>query len=161
MFETCRTISHSQPLPGNCYNCGPLRSIPQFPLVPRAKNTALILFRFGRAVGDGRPAKRQTSRHPRPRVAAGRGSWGGAEGNRPATRGDPRGQARRRAVEHLTSVPATLVFMEAARRLPASLADMADVLGARPAAVAVERGSPPNRWQAAARFRGGGGEGPC
>ncbi|HUT51019.1 MAG TPA: 16S rRNA (cytidine(1402)-2'-O)-methyltransferase [Alphaproteobacteria bacterium] len=45
---------------------------------------------------------------------------------------------RRRALEDLAGVPATLVFYEAANRLPAALADMADVLGPRPAAVARE-----------------------
>jgi len=45
---------------------------------------------------------------------------------------------RRRALEALSAVPATLLFYEAASRLPASLADMADVLGPRPAAVARE-----------------------
>jgi 16S rRNA (cytidine1402-2'-O)-methyltransferase len=45
---------------------------------------------------------------------------------------------RRRALEALSAVPATLLFYEAATRLPASLADMATVLGPRPAAVARE-----------------------
>jgi len=45
---------------------------------------------------------------------------------------------RRKALDDLAAVPATLVFYEAARRLPAALADMAAVLGARPAAVARE-----------------------
>lgn len=50
----------------------------------------------------------------------------------------PRAAARRRALAEVATVPASLVFMEAARRLPAALADMADVLGARPAAVTRE-----------------------
>lgn len=45
---------------------------------------------------------------------------------------------RRKALEALSTVPATLLFYEAASRLPASLADMAEVLGPRPAAVARE-----------------------
>jgi len=45
---------------------------------------------------------------------------------------------RRRALEDLAGVPATLVFYEAANRLPAALADMAEMLGPRPAAVARE-----------------------
>jgi len=47
-------------------------------------------------------------------------------------------QARRRALEELRAVPATLVFFESAQRLAASLADMAAVLGDRPAACARE-----------------------
>lgn len=50
----------------------------------------------------------------------------------------PRQGARRRALSELAAVPATLVFLESPRRLAASLADMAAVLGARPAAVARE-----------------------
>ena len=46
----------------------------------------------------------------------------------------PRAGARRRALAELAAVPASLVFMVPARRLPAALADMAEVLGARPAA---------------------------
>jgi len=46
--------------------------------------------------------------------------------------------ARRRALEELAAVPGTLIFYEAAKRLPASLADMAAVLGARDAVVARE-----------------------
>jgi 16S rRNA (cytidine1402-2'-O)-methyltransferase len=45
---------------------------------------------------------------------------------------------RRTALEGLAAVPATLVFYEAASRLSASLADMAEMLGPRPAAVARE-----------------------
>lgn len=50
----------------------------------------------------------------------------------------PRSPARRRALEPLAAIPATLVFLEAPQRLAASLADMAAVLGPRPAAVARE-----------------------
>jgi len=50
----------------------------------------------------------------------------------------PKEVARRRALDALKSVPATLVFLETAPRLAASLADMAAVLGDRPAAVARE-----------------------
>ena len=50
----------------------------------------------------------------------------------------PRQAARRRALEALAAVPATLVFYESPRRLAASLADMAAVLGDRPAAVCRE-----------------------
>jgi 16S rRNA (cytidine1402-2'-O)-methyltransferase len=46
--------------------------------------------------------------------------------------------ARRRALEALRAVPATLVFFESAPRLAASLADIAAVLGNRPAAAARE-----------------------
>jgi 16S rRNA (cytidine1402-2'-O)-methyltransferase len=45
---------------------------------------------------------------------------------------------RRRAIGAVTSLPSTLVFFEAPHRLAASLADLADLLGARPAAVARE-----------------------
>jgi 16S rRNA (cytidine1402-2'-O)-methyltransferase len=47
-------------------------------------------------------------------------------------------QARRRMLETLKPVPATLLFLESPARLAASLADMAAVLGDRPAAVARE-----------------------
>ncbi|HVH02122.1 MAG TPA: 16S rRNA (cytidine(1402)-2'-O)-methyltransferase [Amaricoccus sp.] len=51
----------------------------------------------------------------------------------------PRAAARRRALAPLAAVPATLVFYESPRRLAASLADMAAVLGPdRPAAVCRE-----------------------
>ena len=46
--------------------------------------------------------------------------------------------ARRRQLEGLRGVDATLVFYESPRRLAAALADMADVLGPREAAVARE-----------------------
>jgi 16S rRNA (cytidine1402-2'-O)-methyltransferase len=47
-------------------------------------------------------------------------------------------EARRRELGELAAVPATLVFLESANRLAASLADMAGALGAREAAVARE-----------------------
>jgi 16S rRNA (cytidine1402-2'-O)-methyltransferase len=50
----------------------------------------------------------------------------------------PKSGARRVRLEELKSVPATLVFFETARRLAKSLADMAEVLGAREAAIARE-----------------------
>ncbi len=46
--------------------------------------------------------------------------------------------ARRRELELLAATPATLIFFESTRRLAASLADMAAVLGPRQAAVARE-----------------------
>lgn len=46
--------------------------------------------------------------------------------------------ARRKALGALAQIPATLVFFEATSRLPAALADMAEVLGERGAAVARE-----------------------
>ena len=49
-----------------------------------------------------------------------------------------RGAARRSELADLAKVPATLVFLESPRRLAASLADMAAVLGPRAAAVARE-----------------------
>jgi 16S rRNA (cytidine1402-2'-O)-methyltransferase len=49
-----------------------------------------------------------------------------------------RGQARRRALEELAGVPATLIFFETAPRLAASLHDMKEMLGDRPAAMARE-----------------------
>lgn len=49
-----------------------------------------------------------------------------------------KGAARRTALSEIAAVPATLVFMESAPRLAASLADMAQILGDRPAAVARE-----------------------
>lgn len=50
----------------------------------------------------------------------------------------PRSAARRRFFTELAPVPATLVVMEAPHRLAASLSEMADILGAREAAVARE-----------------------
>ncbi len=49
-----------------------------------------------------------------------------------------KGGARRRFMEQVAGVPATLIFLESAKRLAASLADMAAVLGDREAAVARE-----------------------
>ena len=51
----------------------------------------------------------------------------------PAKEGD-----RRRAIASAGTVPATLVFFEAPHRLAASLVDLAELLGSRPAAVARE-----------------------
>ncbi len=45
---------------------------------------------------------------------------------------------RRRAIAEAGTVPSTLVFFEAPHRLPESLADLAELLGPRPAAVARE-----------------------
>jgi 16S rRNA (cytidine1402-2'-O)-methyltransferase len=45
---------------------------------------------------------------------------------------------RRKALEEVAKTPATLIFLESAKRLAASLADMAQVLGPRPAAVTRE-----------------------
>ncbi len=50
----------------------------------------------------------------------------------------PRTAARRRILAELRATPATLLFLESPRRLAAALADMAAVLGPRPAAVARE-----------------------
>jgi 16S rRNA (cytidine1402-2'-O)-methyltransferase len=50
----------------------------------------------------------------------------------------PRQAARRRALERWAAVDATLVFFESTRRLAESLADMTEVFGNRPAAVARE-----------------------
>jgi 16S rRNA (cytidine1402-2'-O)-methyltransferase len=50
----------------------------------------------------------------------------------------PRSAARRTFLEGLRGVQATLILFEGASRLGAALADMADVLGPRPAAVARE-----------------------
>ncbi len=49
-----------------------------------------------------------------------------------------RTSARRTRLAELAGIPATLVFFESARRLPEVLADLAAVLGSRPAAVARE-----------------------
>ncbi|MCZ6523749.1 MAG: 16S rRNA (cytidine(1402)-2'-O)-methyltransferase [Alphaproteobacteria bacterium] len=49
-----------------------------------------------------------------------------------------RGARRRRELKDLAAIEATLVVLESARRLPATLADMAAALGDRPAAVARE-----------------------
>jgi 16S rRNA (cytidine1402-2'-O)-methyltransferase len=50
----------------------------------------------------------------------------------------PRRAARREGLAELVAVPAALVFFESPRRLAESLADMRDILGDRPAAVARE-----------------------
>jgi 16S rRNA (cytidine1402-2'-O)-methyltransferase len=50
----------------------------------------------------------------------------------------PRQAARRTALAAIAGVPGTLLFFEGPSRLAASLADMAEVLGDRPAAVARE-----------------------
>jgi 16S rRNA (cytidine1402-2'-O)-methyltransferase len=50
----------------------------------------------------------------------------------------PKSAARRRALAEIAAVPATLIFLESAKRLDAALADMADMLGDREAAVARE-----------------------
>ena len=50
----------------------------------------------------------------------------------------PRQAARKRTLESLAAVPATLVFLESPRRLASSLADMAETLGPRQAAVTRE-----------------------
>lgn len=49
-----------------------------------------------------------------------------------------RAAARRRELTELVRVPATLVLMKSPQRLAASLADMYDILGDRPAAIARE-----------------------
>ena len=46
--------------------------------------------------------------------------------------------ARKRALKELADIPGTLVFLESAKRLPASMADMAEVLGQRDAAITRE-----------------------
>ncbi len=50
----------------------------------------------------------------------------------------PKSAQRRRELAGLAAIPGSLIFFEGAQRLPASLADMAAVLGPRPAAVARE-----------------------
>jgi len=50
----------------------------------------------------------------------------------------PRAGARRRALQELATIPATLLLLEPARHLPRTLAELAAVLGPRPAAVARE-----------------------
>jgi 16S rRNA (cytidine1402-2'-O)-methyltransferase len=50
----------------------------------------------------------------------------------------PKGGQRRKRLEELKPVPATLIFYETASRLAATLADMAEVFGAREAAIAKE-----------------------
>ncbi len=86
----------------------------------------------------------------------------------------PKSAARRAFLQDLKAVRATLILFEGASRLGASLADMAAVLGPRPAAVAREltklhetlkRGEPrrPGRRSVAggAQGRGGGGDRPA
>ena len=51
---------------------------------------------------------------------------------------DAKSVARRRDLKSMTAIPGTLIFYESGPRLAASLADMAAVLGDRPAAVARE-----------------------
>jgi 16S rRNA (cytidine1402-2'-O)-methyltransferase len=50
----------------------------------------------------------------------------------------PKTVARKKSLAELAAVPATLVFYESTQRLAASLADMAEILGPREAAVARE-----------------------
>lgn len=50
----------------------------------------------------------------------------------------PRGAARRAELGKLAAIEASLIFLESPRRLPEALADMAQMLGERPAAVARE-----------------------
>ena len=50
----------------------------------------------------------------------------------------PKGGQRRKRLEELKPVPATLIFYETASRLHAALADLAEVYGAREAAIAKE-----------------------
>ena len=50
----------------------------------------------------------------------------------------PKTAQRRRELGELAAIPGSLIFFEGASRLPAALADMAAVLGPRPAAVARE-----------------------
>jgi 16S rRNA (cytidine1402-2'-O)-methyltransferase len=50
----------------------------------------------------------------------------------------PKSGARRARLDELKTVPATLIFFESASRLAKSLADMADLLGTREAAIAKE-----------------------
>ncbi len=54
----------------------------------------------------------------------------------------PKGGQRRKRLEELKPVPATLIFYETASRLAATLADMAEIYGAREAAVAKELTKP-------------------
>ena len=50
----------------------------------------------------------------------------------------PKSAARRRALQDLAGLEASLLFLESARRLPAALADLAAILGPRQAAVGRE-----------------------
>ncbi len=46
--------------------------------------------------------------------------------------------ARKKSLQEIAAIPSTLIFLESAKRLSGSLADMAEVLGNRPAAVGRE-----------------------
>lgn len=46
--------------------------------------------------------------------------------------------ARKKILSEISTIPGTLIFLESAKRLARSLADMADILGPRPAAVGRE-----------------------
>lgn len=79
----------------------------------------------------------------------------------------PKTAARKKRLQALEPIPATLVFYEAPSRLKATLADLADVLGAREGAVAKEltklhegvvRGSLPELAESAADALGAKGE---
>lgn len=50
----------------------------------------------------------------------------------------PKSGARKKALAEIAAVPTTLIFLESAKRLAASLTDMSEVLGPRPAAVGRE-----------------------
>ncbi len=50
----------------------------------------------------------------------------------------PKSAARRKALEQVRTSPASLIFFESPKRLPAALDDMAQILGQRPAAIARE-----------------------
>ncbi|MGI9499228.1 MAG: 16S rRNA (cytidine(1402)-2'-O)-methyltransferase [Geminicoccaceae bacterium] len=50
----------------------------------------------------------------------------------------PKAAARKRAIEELADVPTTLIWFESPQRLAATLIDLADCLGPRPAAIARE-----------------------
>jgi len=59
----------------------------------------------------------------------------------------PRQSARRRALEELAAIPATLVFYEAPGRTAETLADIAAVLGDRPACLARELTKRHEEWR--------------
>lgn len=50
----------------------------------------------------------------------------------------PKSTARKKVLAEIANIPGTLIFLESAKRLAASLADMNEVLGSRPAAVGRE-----------------------
>lgn len=50
----------------------------------------------------------------------------------------PKSGARQKSLSELSTIPTTLIFLESAKRLAASLADMSNILGDRPAAVGRE-----------------------